>query len=59
MNDYRAYTLGDDDHITAHRAFQCAGDSDAVVWAKQLVDGHDIELWCGDRLVVRLDHREK
>ena len=59
MNEYRAYTLGDDDHITASRGFTCPGDSDAIVWAKQLMDGHDIELWSGDRFVIRLDHREK
>jgi hypothetical protein len=30
-------------------------DADATVWPKQLVDGHDIELWSGDRLVVHLN----
>jgi len=59
VNEYRVYILGDDGHITASRAFTCAGDSDAVVWAKQLIDGHDVELWSGDRFVIRLDHREK
>lgn len=59
MNEYRAYTVGNDGHFTASRTFVCAGDSDAIVWAKQLVDGHDIELWSGDRFVIRLDHREE
>jgi len=59
VNEYRAYTVGQDDHITASRAFTCADDSDAIVWAKQLVDGHDIELWSGDRFVIRVEHQEK
>ena len=58
VNEYRAFTIGHDGHITASRAFRCTDDSEAVVWAKQWVDGHDIELWSGERLVIRLGHRE-
>lgn len=59
MNEYRAYTIGEDGHITSCRAFKCAEDGEAVVWAKQLLDGHDIELWSGDRFVIRLEHQEQ
>ena len=59
MNEYRAYTVGIDGHFTASRAFACVNDDDAIVWAKQLVDGHDVELWSGERFVIKLDHREK
>ena len=59
VNEYRAYTVGGDGHITASRAFKCVDDSEAIVWAKQLVDGHDIELWSGDRFVIRLEHQEE
>ncbi|MGY3119096.1 hypothetical protein ACVWXQ_003033 [Bradyrhizobium sp. S3.14.4] len=58
MNEYRAFTVGHDGHFTAYRAFVCASDEDAIVWAKQLVDGYDVELWSGDRFVVRLAHRK-
>jgi hypothetical protein len=34
----------------------CAGDFDAIKKAKQLVDGHDVELWESDRLVMRFFH---
>jgi len=57
--EYRAYEFGSDDHITASRGLTSASDADAVVWAKQLLDGHDIELWSGDRFVIRLRHQEK
>jgi hypothetical protein len=32
-------------------------DGEAVVKAKRLMDGHDIELWFGDRLVMKLKHK--
>jgi hypothetical protein len=59
MPEYRAYLIGDDGHIANFRAFVCDNDEDAQVWAKQLVDGHDVELWCGARLVISLDHKPK
>jgi hypothetical protein len=57
MIEYRAYTVNDDGHFTASRAFMCDNDADAIVWAKHLVDGHDMELWSGERLVTRLDKK--
>jgi hypothetical protein len=33
----------------------CGDDSEATEKAKRLVDGHDVELWNGPKLVVRLD----
>jgi hypothetical protein len=56
MAEYRAYIVGEDGHIRSYRAFVCDGDADARVWAKQLLDGSDIELWSGDRFVIRLNH---
>jgi len=35
------------------------GDDDAVVWAKQQIEDHSLELWSGPRLVRRLDPEEK
>jgi hypothetical protein len=32
-------------------------DADATVWAEQLFDGCDIELWNGARLVSRISHK--
>ena len=55
MNEYQVYTMGHDGHVRVFRAFVCQTDADAVVWAKQLVDGHDIELWSGGRFVKRVN----
>jgi hypothetical protein len=57
MTEYRAYVIDEDGHIRTFRAFVCDGDADAMVWAKQLLDGNDIELWSGDRFVSRLNHK--
>ena len=54
MPEYRGYVIGDDGHFAGFRAFVCASDADAKVWPQQLVDGHDVELWSGTRLVIRL-----
>jgi hypothetical protein len=57
MRDYRAYILG----IDGHRFIKVAGflsdhpdDATAMAAAKQLVDGHDVELWDRGRFVARL-----
>src|SRR3954452_19794437 len=59
MIEYRAYSLGEDDHFISHRAFVCQTDVDAIVWAKQLQDGHPIELWSGERFVIRIETPEQ
>lgn len=59
MPEYRAYFVGDDGHFVGFRAFVCDGDASATSLAKQLVDGHDVELWSGERFVIRLSHEEK
>jgi hypothetical protein len=33
--------------------------AEAIEQAKRFVDGHDIELWSGDRLVTRLETKTK
>jgi hypothetical protein len=54
MAEYRAYTVGLDGHFVASRALICADDAEAIEKTRRLVDGHDIELWSGDRLIIRL-----
>ena len=54
MAEYRAYIVGQDDHFIGIQELVCGDDKEAVAEAKQLLDGHDIEVWSGDRLVIRL-----
>jgi hypothetical protein len=53
MESVATVVIGHDGHIVTFRAFVCDSDADATVWAKQLVDDHDVELWSGDRFVTR------
>ena len=57
MADYRAYSIGQDGHFNDYKARSCDEDRDAIEWARQLVIGHAIELWCGARFVVKLEPR--
>jgi len=59
MTEYRAYAVGIDGHFIGYEPLICADDGEAIHKAKSLVDGHDIELWCGERLVTRLEHKPK
>ena len=55
MADYRAYIVGEDGHFLDCEARRWMDDRQAVEWAKQLVDGHAIELWCGERFVAKFE----
>jgi hypothetical protein len=54
VNEYRAYLVGIDGHFVSYEPLVCDSDDEAIAKAKRLVDGHDVELWSGPRLVVRL-----
>jgi hypothetical protein len=45
--------------VIDYQGFVCDNDADATEWARQLVDGHDIELWSGGRFVIRLERKPK
>jgi hypothetical protein len=52
--EYRAFMVASDGHIASFRAFTFEKDADAIAWAKQFVDGQDVELWSGTRFVIKL-----
>lgn len=45
MRDYRAFVIGADGRIKESLEFWAEDDDAAKEQARQLVDGHDIELW--------------
>ena len=59
MGEYRAYTVGRDGHFIGFEPMVCSDDTEAIEVAERLVDGHDVELWSGDRLVIQLRRRPK
>ena len=54
MSYYRAYIVGEDGHFIGALNLDCADDGAAIESAKQLFDGHDIELWQEGRMVTKL-----
>ena len=45
MNEFRVYLIGSDGHIKSRVDLICEHEEAARERAKQLVDGHDVELW--------------
>lgn len=59
MAEYRAYTLGSDGHFDGFEPLICVDDAEAIERAKRLASKAPVELWCGARLVARLEPRSK
>jgi len=55
--EYMAYAVGPDGYQIALKSLQCVDDSEAAEKAGRLVAEQDIELWCGNRFVIRLDRK--
>ena len=49
MQEYRAYIIGPDGHVQSRVDLRCKDVAEAFELAKQLADGHDVELWQLDR----------
>jgi hypothetical protein len=54
MAEYRAFTVGSDGHFLGYEPLVCGDDAEAIEMARRLCNGHDVELWCLARLVIRL-----
>jgi hypothetical protein len=59
MPEYRAYIIGTDGHFHNAVPLECADDTEATEQAKQLVDGHDVELWQRARKIATFEHKPK
>ena len=58
MSYYRAYIIGRDGRFQQAIELYCSNDDAAIESAKQLVDGHDVELWQHDRKIAKFDAKE-
>jgi hypothetical protein len=54
MVHYRAYHVDDHNRVFGTAILVCADDQSAIEHAERLVNGHDVEVWRRERLVVRL-----
>jgi hypothetical protein len=58
MQEYRVYIIGSDGHFYDSLPLECADDDTAIERARQLVDGHDVELWHRDRKIARFTNQK-
>ncbi|RZN30541.1 hypothetical protein CWO90_19920 [Bradyrhizobium sp. Leo121] len=58
MQEYRIFVLGRDGRIMDRHEFLAPDDNAAQERAKQMVDGHDIELWERARKIAELRSKE-
>ena len=56
MQEYRAFIMGPDGHVQGRVDLRCNDESEAIGLARQLVDGHDVELWQLDRKIDTFRH---
>lgn len=54
MNEYRIFIVGAEGHFIKCEPLVCRDDSEAVQNARRMLDGHDLEIWSGERFVMRL-----
>jgi len=55
MPAYRAYLINGDNRVSSYRAIDAATDAEALMAARQFVEGCDVEVWYLDRKIGRLD----
>ncbi len=55
MVEYRAYVIGNDGHIVRPIERVCENDEAAIAEVKTFLLDRTIEIWSGDRFVIRLD----
>ena len=53
MPEYRACLLGGDGSVARAILLLCPDDATAKEYARQLVDGHDVDLWQDDRHIAK------
>jgi hypothetical protein len=57
MPEYRVYIIGSDGHFQESVPLICPDDDVAMEQAKQLVDGHDVEVWQRARKIAGFVHQ--
>ena len=58
MPHYRVYFIDREGHISRPpEVLDCRDDSEAAEKARQFIDGQDIEVWDGPRMIVKYPHK--
>jgi hypothetical protein len=57
VTEYRVYFIGGDGHFVKFEGLSCPDDAEAIEQARRLVGSEELELWSGDRFIVRLTRK--
>ncbi|HYX47432.1 MAG TPA: hypothetical protein VE820_11505 [Sphingomicrobium sp.] len=57
MTGYRLYGLDGVNKVASGEWFEADDDEIAIEVAREMMDGHDCELWQGKRFVTRIEHK--
>ena len=57
MPQYRAYIIGSDGEFQNSVPLECPDDAVARKKARQLINGHHVELWQSTRKIATFDHK--
>jgi hypothetical protein len=55
MPTYRAYLINGDNRVASFRPIEAETDAQALQLARRFVDDCDVEVWCLDRKIGRLE----
>jgi hypothetical protein len=55
MPTYRAYLIDENDRVASYKVVEADSDAEALLAARQFVDGCDVEVWHLDRKIGRLE----
>jgi hypothetical protein len=59
MRDYRIYTVDANGRVIApSEVLTCETDEEIIQKATSMVDGHDLEIWDGPRVVAKIPSRD-
>jgi hypothetical protein len=58
--EYVARQVGEDGrYIGQQDTFACRDDGHAVLYAWRFAEARDVDIWCGDRFVIKLDCKRR
>jgi hypothetical protein len=57
--EYRAYVIDHGGHFVSFEPMVCTDDAEAIEKAQRIVDRFAVELWNGERFVIRLEAKTK
>ena len=56
--NYRAFILDKDNRIVKRHDFEANDGTSALEFARQYVNGHDVEVWRHMQIIGRLEHEK-